>query len=344
MEEMIEYRVKLYKLTSRLMRRGKFDRADDIEYEIKFINYAQMFGKEEPKLTRQQIYRKYVRAIEMTVDRTKKERDKILNKRDDIKAMTSLKITQLYLSILSLDEIILLEGQMINLRQRIATELDSFFSQGIVSKNIVWENQKQIQILNDSQKMHIAQRKLAVFNFNAMLANDIESKVFLNEKEALEQIDLDTSIDDFVKSAQSNNNLLKSYNMDLKYIDKNLKLYLDYNGSVYNTEYKDLTFEQDYLQQSIRNAQQNIEIDVKTKYRELMILKKEVEDAKLVFDIAEKQLKHGEIKQKNGIVKPTDIHALKLDRMNKYIAFKNAQRNLQKAKIMFNILIEFGIS
>ncbi len=340
--ELIDFRNSLPKRIQALLMRGRFQRADDLTYELKFASYALIFGTDEPKLTKQQLYRQYVKMITMTGDMAQKERDKALNNREVIKSAVSVQMTKLYINVINLREIIDLNNDMIVLRKQIAHDLSALLEHGMVPKNFVWENEQNINILTNDIDIYKRQIDVLMYNINTMLAQDIQinnhlKPIITNPSDVLEH-----SIMEYVKTAQNNSPLLKGYELDLAYAKKDMELYLEYDGAKAGRYYEDLVFSVDSLERKVRETKSQIEIQVKKSYENIIIAMEQQKNAKLDLDAAKLQRDNAYRIHNAGMMKATDFHQTRIAHMNKMMNYKMAQRNLRQQQVLFDTLLSYG--
>ncbi len=340
--ELMNLQVELPSRIQKLMLRGKFQRADDVTYELKFASYALMFGTDEPKLTKQELYRKFAKTIHMTGDMVEKERAKVLNNRDIIAAAISTKVTNLYINIISLQELLDLEREMLRYRIDLEHELDLLLEQGVVSKNLVWENDKQIEILQAQIELHEHQIKVLAYNLNMLLSNDIQSSNIFKKVSSNADDVLEHSIEKYVQMAQKNSALLKSYVKDLAYANKEMDLYLEYDGGKAGLYYDDLSFKVESLEQKISEVTSNLEIQVKKAYEDVVVKRELEHSARLSYEISKATLDEANKKFKLGLIKYTDVYQIKVSSINRWFQLKTAQQDLKMAEISLEVLVKYG--
>ncbi len=341
-KELSDAKIKLSERIQRLMMRGKFKRADDLSYRLKFIMYADIFGTDEPKLTNQEIYRKFAKTIEMTTIMTDKERSKVLNQKEVIRSTVSIQITKLYLNIINLEKMINLQKDMLALRNEISVKIDSLFDEGLISTNDVWLNEREVEILKEKIDIYRMQLNILKYNFNNLMGEDIEKinrfvSVSVNTNELFKN-----SIKDYVLTAQKNNTLLKSYNLDLEYAKKDLELYKKYDGKEVGELYEDMVFEINSLEKNINRQNSEVEKNVKFEYENLILLKGKSELAKKELEVAIEKFKQDKLRLDLGMIKVTDMHKSEINKLSKYIDYKLSEQNLKQGQIMFDCLVKYG--
>jgi len=334
----------LVKLGKKMSNPAFLSKMEEYLEDVEYIQYALMFGTDEPDLTEREVYQKYVRGSELIGLQAENEMEKALNNIDVIKGNVTVGVTQAFLGVQDLDVAIKTQNDLLILRNKIQNELEAMYNEGLVSEFDLYSSQNAIETLKLQIEILELQKQNTEYALNNLLGNDYSDRLVLLAPNESEEYEVVLSLQERALSAVGNNTQIKGYKIDLSYYEKDFSLYKEFEGIEFGNEYDDLTYNINRLEDSIHKAIWNLESNVLHAVGTHQALKKEVEDKQLAYDLAVTKLSEGVSQYKLGLVKTSDVHSMQIDVQSKKMALDQAIRAVEKSEIKMDMQVEYGIT
>ena len=308
--------------------------------DLEFIEYALMFGSDEPDMTEQEIYRKFAKDANLLGLQADNEKAKTLNNIEVIKGTVISQITQLYIGILDLEGGLKVQNELLDLRRNIQNELNAIYEEGLMSEFDLYSNEVELEKL----KLEINKLELKLENLYLTLASalghDIDNSYKLlnvEENESFEPLNL------VLNDAVENNAAIKGLEIDQKYYQTNMDLFFDYGGEAFGNEYEDISYQLDKVTDELENSTWTLESNVYYAVGDMATKRLALKKAKTTFANATENLEKVIQQKELGLAKQTDVHSARLAAFSEYAALKQAERDSAASKIKYEMLQKYGV-
>ena len=311
--------------------------------EMEFIEYALIFGNEEPDLTDKELYSKFIRNAELLVLQQENMRDKTLNNLDLIKGNLQSTMTTLYSNADNVKSGIELQNEMLQLRERILSDLKALYNQGLISRIDFEKNELEVEKLK-------SEIRVLELNYEKLLSA-IKNQVGLDQTTDLKLtghayngfVLTDESIATYVAQTKDSNVELESLEIDFDYYTKNKALFDKYVQMDFGPEFDQLTDQLFTLETQILEKESTIEANVKDAYENFIYLNELLETKALSQRNAYNDLEKAKTQYDLGLIKATDVHQVEIAYLAAQNGFKQALLDVASAKIKFGTMIDYGI-
>lgn len=330
-------------LSVRLMNNRNPQTIDQILDDIEFIEYMLTFGGEEPDLTQVEIYRKFVKNIETIGVQAKNELTKYQNNIALIEGNLATGVTQTFMGILDLTHALNTQNNLLVLREDILKDLEQLLEEGLISEYAVYQNRVEIDKLKSEIIKLGLQKKNMEYALNNLLGRDIETPFMLEDYKFTEKFLPGKPIEDYVAEAIGNSALLEAMRIDLKFYEDNLRLYEEYDGYTFGSEYEDLTDQIKRLTMQLQESEWLMETNVRYAIGDLIAKDAGLEREKLNYQNAFSSLNQAAQQQKLGLLKATDVHQVQLQLVSALMSLSQAERALESSIMKFGMLIDYGV-
>ncbi len=333
----------LVSLSKKIMRSTSPSSIETMSNEIEFINYAMMFGTDDPILTEKEVYAQYVKGVELIGLQANNELEKTLNNIELVKGNVTLGVTTIYMGILDLEVAIDTQEELIDLRKKILTELQVMLNEGLVSEFTVYSNEVELNKLEiEVDKLRVQLRSLKMTFLNT-IGKDIDVQLGMMSFVGTAKDESGSTANAYADMAIENSPLLKGLRIDLNYYTQNYELYNKYEGYQFGAEYEELNDQIAKFTSLLRREEWNIRNNVKFAIADIVEKEQGVKINEMAYINAVKSLGQVKEQQSLGLVKSTDVHSAQLNVQSMKMNLEQSKRAEKNAEIKFDMLLDYGI-
>jgi len=302
-----------------------------------------MFNQEEPDFTQEELYTKYIKTIETVEIQAQNEYDKALNNIDLIEGNLTVGITSLYAGILDLESAIDVQNESLELRQRIQSELEAMYNEGLISEFDLYTNQVEVDKLEIEIKKLDYQKEGLYYSLKNMTGLHVEDELNILSSLGGSYYKKGTAIATYKELAITNSPTLEAMRIDLGYFAKTLELYQANEGYDFGSEYEELTYQIEKFGSELQESEWKLENNVEFAIGDLIAIEENITSNTIALKNAMEQLKQGQLQLELGLAKQTDLHQLELAVQGSKLSYSQSLRAYKSALVKLDMLVEFGV-
>jgi len=310
--------------------------------EADFIEYAFIFGNEEPDLTDKELYSQFIKNAELLVLQQENMRDKTLVNKQLIEGGLHSGMTALYVNVINIKSGIELQNEMLDLRLAILEDLQALYEQGLISRVDLEINELEVDKLRSEIRTLELNLEKLLATLKVQIGLDVEDDLSLFGTPYSALVLADKSISNYVEETQSSNTTLYGLALDFEYYTKNKELFDQYVSLDFGPEFEQLSDQLYTLEKQVGLKEAEIEVNVKYAYEDMLYLEKNVETKAEAQRNAFSDLTIAQQQLELGLIKTTDLHQLQIAYLASQNSFKQSLRELSNAKIKFGTMTKYG--
>jgi len=330
-------------LNKRLAVNTSASKVERLLEDLTFISYYQLFNMEEPNLTQEEVYVKYVRTIETAETQAQNEYDKALNNIDLIKGNITVGVNAVYIGILDLDAAIGVQSESLDLRKKITSELEVMYGEGLISEFDLYKNNIELEKLKVEVRKLEIQKENLLLSLKKMLGMEVDDLLIVTKNTGIRYFKEGTSLATYADQASSNSPSIKALKLDSTYYNNDFDSYLEYGGKEFGAEYENLKLNVDKYNSDLRDAEWMLDSNVNYAYGDIISKSEMVEMYTIDLQNAYIKLNQGLQQKELGLIKQTDLHGLELGVQGSKLSLNQAERAYASALLKFDMLIDYGI-
>lgn len=310
--------------------------------EEKFIFYLFQFGNEAPVLDKEDKYYRFVKNIEMSKATAEKEKQKYDNNIKMIESNIKNGVTQLFLSIQDLEKSLLMQKEMLKLKEQSLSSLSAEYNVGQVSKNTFDTESQKVEVLKKQISNLEIQLENLKYNLNNQLGYDLEKDNYLISMTKREMPILVGKNEEYINKALTTNTAYQNAKLDYDNKLKEYNLFLEY---VEDKNYDKYILESDLkqLKATMDKAEMEVVDNVYGAIDSLNSLEKKIELQDMSIDISRDKLLQARKSYELGLINKLTVDSAELSYLSELITKQSDERNLNKGIIKFEMLLNDGI-
>jgi outer membrane protein TolC len=249
----------------------------------------------------------------------------------------------MYIQAYDLDMAKYLAEEEVQLLERVQGNKEALFEQGMLAQidlevSQIELAQKKLELLKydyQKQKLYATfKNTLGINPEDVLKLNELS-----NENSVIDSVPLNEEIEMTLQSNVELQGLL----LDLEVKQSNYDLYMNRSGRTFGDEYESLSDDLEYYVNLVRDKKSAIEASVRYGYRDVLSKLQAYNNQEKVHENAALQYKNVKASYEQGLITLTELNQAELLYHSAWKGLFRSKRDLDKAKLKYNVMIENGI-